>query len=198
MHTAKASFWMWDRLECKDRRRSSMNPKNITHVVLFACLVFISLCTSISAQEKSLTVSGGGGFPLTSSITSMWAAIDEPAVEGKQPLTYMLYFKGAAGWHKRKWSSLQKLDSVPAVMEFSCDLTKLHADYDRKTRVVTLFGKSYHVDSTNIILVENVDHPKNERVKGIAHLKLEPSAEENPAAWVLQKSPKAYALILGN
>lgn len=175
-----------------------MKAEKISLAKFVACLVFISLCDSSRAQEKMLTVSGGGGFPLTSSVSSMWAAVDEPAFAGKQPLTFMLYFKGAAGWHKRKWNSFQKLDSVPAVMEFSCDLTKLHAEFDRKSRVVTVFGRAFNVDSTNIILVENVDNPKKEKVKGIAHLKLEPSDQENPAAWVLQKSPKVHALILGN
>lgn len=156
----------------------------------------LSLFGLSSAQEKIPTVTGGGGFPLTPSVTSMWAAVDETAVEGKQPLTFMIYFSGAAGWHKRKWNSQQKLDSNPAVLEFSCDLTKLRAEFDRKKRTVSIFGKRFNVDSTNIILIENVDKPKSENVLGITHLRLEPHEQENPAVWVLQKNAKAHSMVL--
>jgi hypothetical protein len=167
----------------------------VCHIPIYA-LVFVAFVANGFGKSKSQAVTGGGGSPLTSKVTSMWAAVNEEAISGKQPLTYMIYFEGKEGWHKRKWASNQRLDSIPAVMEFSCDLTSLRALYYPKKRIVNIFGVDTKIDSANIILVRNVDLPGKEKVIKLGHVKIEPPEGANPAEWILELNPSFQFMVL--
>src|SRR5438132_1547689 len=75
--------------------------------------------TSLLAADKPTRVSGGGGFPLTPSVTSMYGAVDELVTPGKKPLTFMIYFRGKQGWHDREWKVDERWHSNPFLIEFA-------------------------------------------------------------------------------
>lgn len=162
-----------------------------------ALILVLGLSASGFAKGKARTVTGGGGFPISGEVTSMWVAVEEPVEPGVQPLTFMIYFEGQGGWHQRKWSQTQKLDSVPAIMDFTSDLTSLRAEYDRKKRMVSLFRQKVNIDSCNVILVRNVDKPGKETVQKLGRYPLSHPDGENPAIWVLNSNQNIRFNVMG-
>jgi hypothetical protein len=161
-----------------------MQRTRITSALLF--LLVSASFTSASKNQKLAT--GGGGFPINESTTSMWAAVDEISDSLNSSMTFMIYYKGKPGWHKTKWQFKQNLGDKPAVIEFYTDKIDLKASFERKSRELTLFKKRINVDKTNIILVSDVDSPGKENVTGIAHMNLKIPEAENPALWVLNSN----------
>ena len=151
----------------------------------------------VTASDKPVRVSGGGGFPLTSSVTSMWGAVDEVKASGSKPLTFMIYFRGSPGWHDRKWKSKQQLQAAPYFIEFSCDLTTLRADFDVSSGSLTVFGQRIDIAASNVLVVDRVDHPGEEVVTALGRFDLHFPEEANPAVWLLQKHDDLRARVVG-
>jgi hypothetical protein len=177
-----------------------VRPRTLFSAVLSAALALgcaRAARVPVAANNSGLPrVSGSGGFPLTAELTSMWAAFDERAVPGKQPLTFMIYFRGKPGWHERSWQSRFRPDQEPAVVEFASDSIALRADYRRATRVVYLFRSDVKVSKANVILVDHVDDPAGEVVVPLGRVSLEIPEDENPAVHVLQQSQEIRRALL--
>jgi hypothetical protein len=133
---------------------------------------------------------------LTPELTSMWAAFDERVEPGKQPLTFLIYFRGKPGWHERKWQSHFRPDQEPAVVEFAGDSIALRAGFRRATRVVNLFRSDVEVSKAKVILVDHVDEPAGEVVVPLGRVLLEIPEDENPAVHVLQQSQEIRRALL--
>lgn len=143
-------------------------------------------------------VSGGGGFPLSPSVTAMWAAIDEVAQPDKKTLSFIIYFRGSPSWHERKWTSTQNFDEDPFVMEFSSDTVTLRLAVDRGTRILSVFGSEIDLAKTNVILVENVDRAGEEVVSELGFVPLVFPADANPAIDVLRQNDAVSTAVVGD
>lgn len=163
---------------------------------MIAVGVAISTALSPFPSKSADLVTGGGGFPLTPAVTSMWGMVDEPVAPGKKRLTFMIYFRGTDGWHQRKWSSNQQLKDDPFVIEFASDLTTLRAVVDRRARTLTVFGSHCDLSKGNVLLIENVDHPGHEVVVTLGYVELVVPEEANPAIWLLQNDEAIRAKVI--
>jgi len=140
----------------------------------------------ISRADGPTRASGQGGFPLTDSITSMWGAVDEPVSSDRpKPLTFMIYFVGKPGWHQGKWSFSSNMNENPAFIEFSGPVV-LRAEFDRGTKTLRVLGTEFAIAETNVVVVENIDEPDRRKFTGLGHVDLNPSADANPALYVLE------------
>jgi hypothetical protein len=135
------------------------------------------------------TVTGVGGSPVSPSVTSMWAAIDEPAASGEKPYTFIVYFRGAKDWQAGSWKTNVRADDEPAVIEFASDAVTLHAEYSRRGGVLRLFRAEVPVVRTNVVVVDDVDRVGSEKVVELAKVDLHVPADANPALWLLERSP---------
>ena len=171
----------------QERRRSRGGP------ALFALFAAVLLS---SASDKPVRVSGGGGFPLTPSVTSIWGAVDELVTPGKKPLTFMIYFRGDSGWHERKWESKQQWKPKPFFIEFTCDLTTLRAEVDPSSHTLTLFGHQVDLAMANVVLVDHVDRPSKEVVSALGRVDLVIPEDANPAVWVLQQNESIRSKVI--
>jgi len=163
---------------------------------LAAAVVLAIGAVLVRAADKPVRVSGGGGFPLTASVTSMWGAVDELTTPGSKPLTFMIYFRGDPGWHDRKWNSKQQFQAEPYFIEFSCELTTLRADVDLPSRSLTVFGQKIDLAVANVVLVDRVDHPGEEVVTTLGRFDLRFPEEANPAVWLLKTHDELRARVL--
>ena len=150
-----------------------------------------------TSSKKPRTVNGHGGFPLTDAVTSMWGVIDEPAVEAEKLITFLIYFRGQPGWHAGKWSLNVRTDDEPAVIEFSKGPVVLHAEFNRKSRTLSLFRTEVPLDRSNVVLVDNVDHPGNEVVTDLGKFDLRVPVDANPAIHVVEHSESVKRLLFG-
>lgn len=157
------------------------------------CLVVLAAGPS----DESRRVSGGGGFALSSSVTSMWGAVDETAPPGKKLLSFAIYFRGTTGWHDRKWESDLQFDADPFSIEFRSDLTALRAEVDRTTRTLTVLGRQIDLGNGNVILVDHVDRPGEEVVSILGEFDLSTPEDANPALWLLQQNQELMSRVLG-
>jgi hypothetical protein len=169
-----------------------------SHARARALIVVLTVAAALSPlhSKGADSLTGGGGFPLTPTVTSMWAAVDEPRAPGTKRLTFMVYFRGAAGWHQHKWSFTQQLREDPFVIEFASDLITLRAAVDRASRVLTIFRTKVDLSQSNVLLVEDVDKPGHEIVVPLRHVELDVPEQANPALWLLQRSEAIRSKVL--
>ena len=166
-------------------------------VLLVAVALAIAPHDAHSKSKKPKTVNGHGGYPLTDTVTSMWGVIDEPASDVEKVLTFLIYFRGEPGWHAGKWSLNVRTGDEPAMIEFSKGSTVLHAEYSRKSKTLSLFGKDVSLDRSNVLLVDQVDHPGDEVVMELGKLDLRVPVEANPAMHVVQHSESVRTVLFG-
>ncbi len=150
-----------------------------------------------ASPPKSTLMSGSGGFPLTASVTSLWGAVDEVASEGKKTLSFMIYYRGAEGWHKRKWSMSSDWYGHPFFAEFKSDVATLRAEVDRSGRILKVLDQSIDLSKANVVFVDHVDQPGSEVVTVLGHINLSVPADANPALWVLQQNESIRTSVLG-
>jgi len=154
-------------------------------VTALACVV-LSIISGIGAGEPR-RMSGQGGYPLNDSVSSMWAAVDELVSQDRpKPLTFMIYFLGAPGWHKGKWSSSFDFAKNPAFVEYAGPVV-LHAEFDRTTQHLRVFGQDLAITESNVFLVQSVDDAAHRRVLSLGKVDLNIPADANPAAYVLEQ-----------
>jgi hypothetical protein len=150
-------------------------------------------------SSDAKTMSGHGGYPLNDSVTSMWGVIDEPIPRKQKALTFLIYFRGAPGWHQGTWSMKVRADDEPAVIEFSKDSTiVLHAEYRRFTKSFSLFRTEVPIGRSNVVLVDRVDHPGEEVVTELGRVNLRMPADANPALVVVERSRRIREALFGS
>ncbi|MBW8876922.1 MAG: hypothetical protein JF614_18310 [Acidobacteria bacterium] len=172
--------------------------KSRTKLALLLGVIIATVAAVASwSADRPVRMSGGGGFPLTASVTSMWGAVDELVVPGQKPLTFIIYFRGDDGWHNRKWESKQQWNSKPFFIEFSCDLVTLRAEVDPTTHMLSVFGHSIDLAKVNVVLVEHVDRPGEEIITSLGRVNLVSPEESNPAAWVLENNEAIRSRVIG-
>lgn len=148
-------------------------------------LLVILLISALAGADDPERISGQGGFPLTDSVTSMWATVSEPVSKDRpKPLTFMIYFVGKPDWHKGKWSISADLNQDPASVEFSGPVV-LRAEYNRKTQLLRIFEKEFSIVESNVIMVQNVDNPERRQLVGLGRVDLNIPPDANPAIYVL-------------
>jgi hypothetical protein len=177
-----------------------MEQRRTRFVASLSAVLAIGCVRAARAPEKADEAlqprgSGYGGFPLTAELTSMWAAFEEPAVPGKQRLTFMIYFRGRPGWHEGRWQSRFRPDQDPGLVEFASDSIALHAEYRHSTGMVHLFRTDVDVSKANVILVDHVDDPGREVVIPLGRSWLEIPEGENAALYVPQHSPELWRAL---
>jgi hypothetical protein len=150
----------------------------------------------LPTPERKLA-SGSGGFPLTDSVTSLWGAVDESATPTEKTPSFMIYYRGAERWHKRKWSVSSDWYGRPFVAEFKSDVAQLRAEVDRSTRVLTVLNQRIDLSKSNVVYVDHVDQPGKEVVNVLGHVSLTMPADVNPAVWVLQQNGSIRTSVLG-
>ena len=150
-----------------------------------------------SDPEKPKTADGFGGYPLTDAVTAMWGAASEPPSETEKVLTFLIYFRGAAGWHEGKWQSNGSFSQEPAVVEFSKGPIVLHAQFSRKSGLLSLFRKDIPVSRANVVLVDHVDQPGKEVVSELGKVNLRVPSDANPAIYVVQHSREIETVLFG-
>jgi len=164
---------------------------------LVGLLAVLGVASVVSADGPK-RVSGQGGFPLTDSITSMWGAADELVSSDRpKPLTFMIYFVGKPGWHHGKWSFASDMNTNPGFVEFSGPVV-LRAEFDRDTKTLRVLGKEFAIAETNVVMVENIDDPERRKFISLGRVDLNPSADANPAMYVLERYEGIRSAVLPN
>jgi hypothetical protein len=167
--------------------------------VVFAAAALVAQAAGAPAPAPAAPklMSGSGGFPLTGSITSLWGAVDEVAIPNEKALSFMIYYRGAEGWHKRKWAMSSDWYGHPYFTEFKCDLATLRAEVNRSTRVLTVLNQTIDLSKANVVYVGHADQPGSEVVTVLGHVNLTVPADANPALWVLQQNESIRTSVLG-
>jgi hypothetical protein len=153
--------------------------------------------TAPAPAPEAKLASGSGGFPLTDAVTSLWGAVDELATPTQKTLSFMIYYRGSAGWHKRKWTTSAEWYGHPFMVEFKCDLATLRAEVDRSTRVLTVLNQEIDLSKSNVVYVDHIDQPGKELVNSLGHVDLTMPADANPTVWVLQQNDSVRTSVLG-
>src|SRR5215217_822555 len=140
----------------------------------FAILVlYCALVPSLGEETKGV---GVGAYPLSAKTVSMWT-LDLDA-DGKSKPTVLVYFKGSAGWHKRRWEmksqgTSQRLSSGDLVLEVSSDKEK---------GIAVIQGREFKLAKGNVYLVHDADKPHSvERIQTLGIFEL-PYPSESPVA----------------
>jgi hypothetical protein len=150
-----------------------------------------------TVSEKPRSGEGFGGYPLTDSVTSMWAAVSEPASDTEKILTFLIYFRGAPGWHQGKWRSNATINQDPAVVEFSKEGISLRAQFSWKSKMLSVFGKDIPITRANVVFVDQVDQPGKEIVQELGELDLRFPLDAIPAVYIVQHSKRIELALFG-
>ncbi len=83
------------------------------------------------------------------------------------------------------------------MVEFSKGLIILHAQFSRKSGVLSLFRKDIPVSRANVVLVDHVDQPGKEVVTELGKVDLRVPSDANPAIYVVQHSREIELVLFG-
>jgi hypothetical protein len=166
---------------CLRAKGATLKPPAILALVLSLTVQFNS---TASEPDEDYVVTGCGGFPITSELTSMWLVRSD----GKPVV--MVYFHGPDGWHNTEWKShfdlnLVRLDTKtqpkPAWAEFTSEKVTLRTWLDPKTHQVQVQKSKFSIQEANTFLVIHITDPQQQKVIPLGRFDLPPSGAE-PAA----------------
>ena len=135
----------------------------------------------IAGAEGKFTVSGVGGYPISSSITSMWLASPD-----HRPLL-MAYFQGPDGWHNTQWKIGSKFEKgKPGWAEFKSDRATLRLWVDTETREAEVQSSKFKLDENNTFLVLHEGEPSvSPEIVPLGVFELPASSKDKPASVLL-------------
>jgi hypothetical protein len=148
--------------------------------------IAIALTTSLSVGSEGKSVTGVGGFPISSSMTSMWLG----GPDGRPLL--MVYFNGPDGWHKTQWkiaSDLKKGSSGWA--EFRSEKATLRLSLNPETGEAEVQSGKFNLAVSNTFLVLHTGDPTiPQKIVPLGTFDL-PKSTDQPASILLLKQTPA-------
>jgi hypothetical protein len=150
--------------------------------------VAIALMTAANAGTDNKSVTGFGGFPVSSSMTSMWLG----GPDGRPLL--MAYFNGPEGWHKTQWkiaSAFKK--GSPGWAEFRSEKATLRLWLNPETGDAEVQSDKFNLAISNTFLVLHTGETAvSPNIVPLGTFDL-PKSGDQPAAILLLKENPALA-----
>lgn len=152
---------------------------------MMTVLLMIAASLLSAADEKSgQEVTGVGAFPVSDSVTGLWL-LGEPQGGRAQPIV-MVYYRGLAGWHDRKWVSKSDFGKTTWLAKLSSDDLELVIEYGSGGTDVKVQGHSVDLEVANVFLVSPIGDPtKRPVVEAVGFMVFTIPGDANPALHVL-------------
>lgn len=142
-----------------------------------------SLFAPVDAQQVQ-GVTGVGAFPISESVTALWL-LGEPRGGRAQPVV-MVYYRGQAGWHDRKWVSKSDFGETTGLAKLSSADLELVIEYGSGGADVKVQGQRVDLKSANVFLVSPIGDPtRKPAVESVGFVAFTVPADANPALHVL-------------
>jgi len=133
----------------------------------------------------SFDVSGWGGHPVSTEVSSLWLSRGPTAGERPQPML-MVYYRGTSGWHDRKWDISSEFGKTPPFIRLSSPGLVLSIVQDAAGSV-RVQGQQVDLSVANVFLVRRIDGPMmGMLVVPIGRIRNEIPSEANPPVFILE------------
>lgn len=137
-----------------------------------------------------------GAFPVSDEVEAIWLVARKEA--DRKPVLFLVYLKGAAGWHRQKTSHTSSFSDKHTRITFFIGDNLIILDYDAPARELQLFGRTFDTTRDNVVLVTGMGVPgRFPKVVGLGRHDLTVERDENPATVILQREASLRSTILG-
>jgi hypothetical protein len=164
---------------------------------IVAGLGMIIISTSArSGDSRPFDVSGWGGLPLSESVTALW--LDGPKAGNRPNPLLMVYFRGAPGWHDRKWDSDARFGRSPAWIRLTSPDLVLSIEYDKPFGRFAVQEEIVDLTKANVFLVSPVaDSSAKAKVEALGWVSLDMPDDATPPLVVLERNPGIKRAVFG-
>jgi hypothetical protein len=147
-------------------------------------------------EWKRFDVSGWGGLPLSDTVTALW--LDGPKIGSRPDPLLMVYFRGPAGWHNRKWDSDAHFGSSPAWIRLTSPDLSLSIEFDKPFKRMAVQGEPVDLKEANVFLVSPVGVSGSKAtVQALGFVSLDMPADATPPLVVFERRPDIKRAVMG-
>ena len=151
---------------------------------------------SRAEEPQRYDISGWGGLPLSEDATALW--LNGPKVGERPNPIIMVFFRGAPGWHSRKWESDSQFGKSPAWIHLKSPDLILSIEYDKPFNRVAIQDEQLDLGKANVYLVSPIAGPqKKAKIEALGLVSLEVSGDAAPPLVVLERNPTIKRAVFG-
>ena len=160
-----------------------------------ALLICGSIASTFANESRKTEIVGQGAFPVSAEVSSLW--LNGPSAGARPQPVIMVFYRGPAGWHDRKWQIDAKVLETPSHVSLKSPDLELSIEYGSGGHGVKVQGQDVDLKMSNVYLVTPVAQSgTSPSISGLGLIQFDVPKDANPAMYVLQSNPEIARRVL--